>query len=171
MGTRMEPKEPMEPPAAGTGARAAEHGAAPGRHGRGRIARRVVVVALVAAALALTIFPFDWLTQVWPGYRVVFDRVFVTARDHAIGHATLFAIVGLGVLAVAPWLRTRLAPYLGLGLLGALTQEAVQALAKQDWPNWGDGRDLLFDTLGLLLAFLLVQLVLWGRTRRASAIH
>lgn len=82
--------------------------------------------------------------------------MFVTARDHAIGHATLFCLVGLAVLLLAPALRMRPARYLGLGLLGALAQEAVQALAKQDRPNPGDARDLLFDTLGLLAAFAVV---------------
>lgn len=132
-------------------------------------ARRAGAVALVAAALALTIFPFDWLTEVWPAYRAVFDRVFVTARDHAAGHATLFCLVGLAVLALAPALRSRVWGYLGLGLLGALAQEAVQALAKQDWPTWGDGRDILFDMLGLLIAFALVQVILWGWRRHARA--
>lgn len=137
---------------------------------RSRRMRRAGVVVLIAAALTLTIFPFDWLAQVWPAYRAVFDRVFVTARDHAAGHATLFCLVGLAVLALAPGLRARVWRYLGLGLLGALAQEAVQALAKQDWPNWGDGRDILFDTLGLLVAFALVQFILW-RWKRTQSRH
>lgn len=38
----------------------------------------------------VVLFPFDWLSEAWPTFGAIFDQVFVTAHDHAIGHSTLF---------------------------------------------------------------------------------
>lgn len=116
-------------------------------------------------ALAIALFPFDWLTEVWPAYRQVFDRVFVTARDHAIGHSTLFFLLGLFALVVSPALRKRPLLYLGLMLLVTLGQEALQSIFKQELPNIYDGRDILFDLLGVTVAFVVMWTWQWVRNR------
>jgi len=116
-------------------------------------------------ALAIVLFPFDWLTEVWPAYRQVFDRVFVTARDHAIGHSALFFLLGLFALVVSPALRIRPLLYLGLMLLVALGQEALQSIFKQELPNIYDGRDILFDLLGVMVAFVVMWTWQWVRNR------
>ena len=116
-------------------------------------------------ALAIALFPFDWLTEVWPAYRQVFDRVFVTARDHAIGHSTLFFLLGLFALVVSPALRKRPPLYLGLMQLVTLGQEALQSIFKQELPNIYDGRDILFDLLGVLVAFVVMWMWQWVRNR------
>jgi hypothetical protein len=36
----------------------------------------------------LVLFPFDWLSNIWPAYQQVFERVFFGAREHHIGHST-----------------------------------------------------------------------------------
>jgi hypothetical protein len=123
----------------------------------------------LAAALVLVLFPFDWLATVWPAYHVVFARVFATALAHHIGHAAVFCSAGLLLLNVWPALRARPWPYAGLMVGGALAQEALQSLFKHDPPNLGDGRDVLFDLLGVALAFLLVWV--WGWARRRSNAH
>ena len=120
-------------------------------------------------ALAIVLFPFDWLTKVWPAYRQVFDRVFVTARDHAIGHSALFFLLGLFALVVSPALRIRPLLYLGLMLLVTLGQEALQSLFKQELPNIYDGRDILFDLLGVVIAFGVVWTWQWVRNRISPA--
>jgi cytochrome c biogenesis protein CcdA len=116
-------------------------------------------------ALAIVLFPFDWLTEVWPAYRQVFDRVFVTARDHAIGHSTLFFLLGLFALVVSPALRKHPLLYLGLMLLVMLGQEALQSIFKQELPNIFDGRDILFDLLGVIVAFAVMWTWQWVRNR------
>jgi hypothetical protein len=116
-------------------------------------------------ALAIVLFPFDWLAEVWPAYRQVFDRVFVTARDHAIGHSTLFFLLGLFALVVSPALRIRPLLYLGLMLLVTLGQEALQSIFKQELPNIYDGRDILFDLLGVVIAFGVVWTWRWARNQ------
>ncbi|HLG64251.1 MAG TPA: hypothetical protein VKY19_20065 [Ktedonosporobacter sp.] len=113
-------------------------------------------LALLAAILVL--FPFDWLSEVWPPFGYIFDRVFVTAREHAIGHTTLFLLAGLLVLCSIPRLRRFLLLYLLIMLLGSLGEESFQALSTWRMPNYGDGRDLGFDALGFVLAYLLA----WG---------
>ncbi len=112
----------------------------------------------LAVGLAVVLFPFDWLSEAWPAFGVVFDRVFVTARDHAIGHTALFFL--LGMLALLSLARLRLHPLIYTGLLVpiALGQEALQSIFKQEAPRPGDGRDLLFDLLGWSLALGLVWL-------------
>lgn len=113
------------------------------------------------AALAVTLFPFDWLEEVWPAYGRVFDVVFATALSHEIGHTTIFLLAGLFVLLSIPLLQRRPLLYVGLMLAVAVGQEALQALSKWELPTIWDGRDLFFDLTGSVLAFLL----LWGARR------
>ena len=117
-----------------------------------------VAIAAGGAALAgiLVLFPFDWLAEVWPAYAALFDRVFVNARAHMVGHATLFGIAGLLVLYAFPALRARPGRYLLVMALGAVGQEALQALAKREMPTIYDGRDLLLDLVGFVAAYLVV---------------
>jgi hypothetical protein len=131
---------------------------------------RNIVIRLwpLAIGLVLVLFPFDWLSNVWPAYRQVFEQVFVGAREHHIGHVTLFIIVGLMILLSFPALRARPLLYFGLLISAALAQEAVQDLFKLQIPDLVDGLDLLFDTVGFSIAYL----VAWGwqsvsRWRRA----
>jgi hypothetical protein len=58
---------------------------------------RAIVVRLwpLAIGAVLVLFPFDWPGNIWPAYQQIFERVFVGAREHHIGHSTLFFIVGL----------------------------------------------------------------------------
>src|SRR6266699_6787293 len=84
-----------------------------------------------AIGLVLVLFPFDWLANIWPAYR----QVFVGAREHHIGHITLFFIVGLLILLSFPALRSRPFLYFGLLISAALAQEAVQDLFKLQIPD------------------------------------
>jgi hypothetical protein len=107
--------------------------------------------------LGITLFPFDWLSEVWPAFGRFFDLVFVTARDHFIGHATMFLLMSLLALLSVPALRLRPAWYFGLMLLVGVGQEALQALFKQELPTIYSGRDLLvYDLAGIVLAYLAV---------------
>jgi hypothetical protein len=121
---------------------------------------RTIILRLwpLAIGLVLVIFPFDWLADVWPTYRQVFEQVFVGARAHHIGHITLFFIVGLLILLNFPALRSRPFLYFGLLISAALAQEAVQDLFKLQVPDLVDGLDLLFDAIGFTVAYLWV----WG---------
>ncbi len=72
-----------------------------------RVMRTIRLHALWLALLAavLVLFPFDWLSEVWPAFGRIFDRIFVSEREHTIGHATLFWLAGLLVLCSMPQLR------------------------------------------------------------------
>ena len=121
---------------------------------------RTIVMRLwpLAIGVVLVLFPFDWLGNVWPAYRQVFEQVFVGAREHHIGHSTLFLIVGLIVLLSFPALRTRPVLYFGLMISAAIAQELVQDIFKFVLPDLSDGTDLLFDAVGFAIAYLIV----WG---------
>jgi len=121
---------------------------------------RTIVIRLwpLAIGTVLVLFPFDWLGNIWPSYRQVFEQVFVGAREHHIGHSTLFFIVGLMVLLSFPILRTRPILYFGLMISAAIAQELVQDLFKFVMLDFADGLDLLFDALGFTVAYLAV----WG---------
>lgn len=125
----------------------------------------------LVAGVMVVLFPFDWLSEVWPAFGSVFDRVFVTAHDHAVGHSTLFFL--LGMLALLSLGRLRLHSLLYTGLLApiALGEEALQSIFKQEAPRIGDGRDLFFDLLGWSLALGLVWLwyVARGSGSRSAA--
>ena len=75
-----------------------------------------------------------------------------TARDHAVGHTTLFCLLGLLALLSLPALAARPILYVALLVPAALAQEALQALFKRQAPGLGDGRDLFFDLLGWCIA-------------------
>jgi hypothetical protein len=118
------------------------------------------------ALLALVLFPFGWLGQEWPAFGQVIDLIFATAREHAVGHAALFAILGAALLLVFPALRRRPALYLAVIMIAALGQEAFQLAYKQRPLVYDDARDLVTDLIGALLALALVTLV--ARWREAA---
>jgi hypothetical protein len=111
--------------------------------------------------LALVLFPFGWLGELWPMFGRGLDRVFSTDGRHAIGHATLFCLLGLATLAVLPQLRTRPLRYVGMLLLVGVGQEFFQMLYKGRMLWFDNGRDLLTDLVGLLVAFAVVWI--WRR--------
>jgi hypothetical protein len=115
-----------------------------------------LALALIAGILIL--FPFDWLEGAWPAYSRLFDVIFATAAAHMIGHATIFFIAGLLLLAALRVLREQPVRYLALMLAGALTQEGVQSLFKRELPALGDARDLPLDLAGFTLAYSVVWL-------------
>jgi hypothetical protein len=121
---------------------------------------RTIIIRLwpLTIGLVLVLFPFDWLANVWPAYRQVFEQVFIGAREHHIGHLTLFFIAGLLVLVSFPALRSRPLLYFGLLISAALAQEVVQDLFKFLLPDLADGLDLIFDAVGFTIAYLVV----WG---------
>ena len=118
----------------------------------------------LAAGLALVLFPFGWLGEVWRPFGRVIDDLFSTAWAHAIGHASLFCLLGLLALAIFPALRRHPWRYLGLLLLAGVGQEAFQLLYKGRLLLFDDLRDLATDTIGLLLALAIVWA--WARPRR-----
>ena len=110
------------------------------------------------AAAVLVLFPFDWLGNVWPWYAQIFDVVFATALAHMIGHATIFFIASVLVLYSFPVLRYRSVLYLAIMLLGAVGEEALQSLFKFVLPTMWDGRDLLLDSVGIIVGYGVVRL-------------
>ncbi|HLI68573.1 MAG TPA: hypothetical protein VKV19_02330 [Ktedonobacteraceae bacterium] len=120
---------------------------------------------LALSAAILVLFPFDWLSEVWPAYGSLFDRVFVSEREHAIGHTTVFLIAGLLILGSIQQMRRRPLLYIFIMILGAVGEEFFQALSKWQMPDVGDGRDIGFDVLGFVLAYLFVWI--WWRLRNA----
>jgi len=130
----------------------------------GTFRSRFLWFALLAAIMVL--FPFDWLSEVWPAFGSLFDRIFVSAREHAIGHTALFLIAGLLVFCSLPHLRHHPLLYTVIMILGAVGEEFLQALSRWQTPNVGDRRDLGFDALGFVLAYLLAWV--WWRLRDAQ---
>lgn len=115
----------------------------------------------VLVGLGIVLFPFDWLSQVWTPFGTLFDQVFVSEVQHAIGHATMFLLMSLLVLLSAPALRLHPVRYFGLMLLVGVAQEALQDLSKQVPPNIYELRDLFFDVVGVVAAYLLVSAWHW----------
>lgn len=120
-------------------------------------------LAPLLVLLALTLFPFGWLGELWPAFGRGLDLVFSNDARHAVGHASLFCLLGAAALAVLPLLRARPAYYVGMLLLAGVGQEFFQMLYKGRLLLFDDSRDLLTDLLGIIIAFVLV----WG-WRRAS---
>src|SRR5215216_4411492 len=98
--------------------------AQPANSGRPKLARTPAPLVL----LALILFPFEWLGARWPAFGHSLDHAFATETEHAIGHATLFAMFGLSALTLFPALRWRAWRYFGMLLLAGLGQEGFQLL-------------------------------------------
>jgi hypothetical protein len=130
------------------------------------LTERAPRLGALVAALALVLFPFGWLGEVWRPFGRVLDELFPTAWEHAIGHASLFCLLGLLALAVIPVLRRRPWRYLGLLLLAGVGQEAFQLLYKGRLLLFDDMRDLATDLIGLLVALAIVWA--WGRLRATA---
>ena len=105
-----------------------------------------LLIVLVAAILVL--FPFDWLGAIWPAYGQLFDIVFATALAHHIGHITIFLLASIFILYAFPTLLARPFLYFIIMVVGALSEEALQAISKFHLPTWGDGRDLVRHEVG-----------------------
>jgi hypothetical protein len=110
-------------------------------------------LAPLLVLLALTLFPFGWLGQLWPAFGRGLAGVFSTDGRHALGHAALFCMLGLAALAVLPHLHARPVRYLVLLLLVGVGQELFQMLYKGRLLLFDDGRDLLTDLAGIVVAF------------------
>lgn len=115
------------------------------------------------AALALTLFPFGWLAEVWPPFERLLDTIGTTVLHHAVGHIAIFVTLGTVVLLLFPALRNHFWRYTALMLLAAVAQESFQLLYKQRALVFDDFRDLVTDSVGFVVAFIVVRL--WSRRR------
>jgi len=121
----------------------------------------VARLAPLLVLLALTLFPFGWLGELWPAFGRGLDLVFSNDRRHAIGHLSLFCLLGWAALTVLPQLQSKPARYLSMLMLVGIGQELFQMLYKGRLLLFDDGRDLLTDLAGIVVAFVLM----WGWRR------
>lgn len=125
-----------------------------------RIVHRARLLLLVAL-LAIALFPFGWLGQVWPAFGATIDYIFATTLAHAIGHALIFAALGTGLLIAFPRIHTQPSLVLVLMLLASVGQEVFQLLYKQRPVVFDDVRDVVIDSVAFLLPFVVVWV--WRR--------
>lgn len=78
------------------------------------------------ALVGLFLVPYGWLAEISPDLDFLFNVVFHSQIAHIVGHGLIFALIGAAALRRFPDLRARPALYLGLILLVALAQEALQ---------------------------------------------
>ena len=125
---------------------------------------------LALVAVVVVFFPFEWPVTVWPAYALVFDWVFATALAHAIGHTIVFLLAGLLVLNSMPRLRQYPLFYFVMMVLGSLGEEFLKLFVLNRWlaPLVSDVRSLSFDTLGFVLAYLLLWGWWWFRNARSG---
>lgn len=121
--------------------------------------------------LMLVLFPLGWLGTHWPALGAIINRLFATPEAHTIGHMVCFFILGLALLITFPRLHTRPDSYIGLMLVASIGQEAFQILYKQRPVVLDDVRDLVVDTVAVMLAFAVVwSWQRWQSARRSSAL-
>jgi len=78
--------------------------------------------------LALILFPLGWLAEVWRPFGAVVAVLFASVWAHAVGHASLFCLLGLAALAALPGLRRRPWRYLAPAAAGRRRAGGVSAL-------------------------------------------
>ncbi|NTU81266.1 MAG: hypothetical protein HGA45_18110 [Chloroflexales bacterium] len=104
--------------------------------------------------LALTLFPFGWLTKLSSQANAIADVLFPTEAAHAVGHTLIFIALGAALLAAFPALRRRPPVYMAIILSVALGQEGFQLLYKGRGVVLNDLTDIGTDLVaaGLLVA-------------------
>jgi hypothetical protein len=116
--------------------------------------RPLLALALV---VAVTLFPWGWLTQQWPAFDRFMQLLFSEQIGHIIGHSVIFTLLGLCLLIALPALRRPL-PYMSAILGFAIGQEFLQLIYKQRPIVADDITDLLVDLAAAALVF-----VIWRR--------
>src|SRR5688572_10926660 len=115
-----------------------------------------VSIGILAVMLIGILFPFGWLGEYWALFGTGLGAVFETSISHAMGHASLFFLLGLTALLALRGLQARPCFYGGLMIAAAFAQEFVQLAYKQRPLQWDDPRDIATDLLGAVAAFMLV---------------
>ncbi len=128
------------------------------------IGRRVLL--LVLGVIALAVFPFGWLSTVWPAFGVGFEAAFSSEWGHRLGHTTVFLTVGGALLWAAPPLRARPLAYAGLIRAVGLLQRAIQLVYTGRAPGGAELFDLATDLCAGMAVWGLVALL--GRRREAG---
>jgi glycopeptide antibiotics resistance protein len=117
---------------------------------------------LLFILVALILFPFGWLGEVYAPFGRLMGEWLGSAEAHAVGHAAIFFLLGVVLLALFPSLRTRPLRFFGLLLLAALGQEFFQLLYKQRPIEFDDIRDLFTDAVGMAAAYVALRLTSLG---------
>ena len=120
----------------------------------------------VALALFCVLFPFFWLSNVWPLFGSLFRLIFATPLAYFAGHVLLFCTAGLSILLCVPALFRHLRCYMLFLMLAAFTEEFIQTLFNSHPGIHKDMRNPLLDLGGILLAYLLLRL--WQSWRSPS---
>lgn len=121
------------------------------------LARRRILLALLVFAL----IPYGWLAEQNPWMQPLLYSLFATEAAHAVGHSLIFAAVGWALLACFPGLRAHPWRYLGLILLVALAQEALQLGYK--------GRGIIMNDFTDVGIDLVAAGTVWALARRVAA--
>jgi hypothetical protein len=116
--------------------------------------------------IGLVLFPWGWLGQEWPPAGAVIDFLFANAKEHAVGHATIFFLFGTALLLTFHFFQRHIWLFFGVMLAGAVGQELFQAIYKQ-YIDWFDTpRDIVTDFVGVIAALLAVMAFLYFRKKR-----
>lgn len=117
------------------------------------ITRLWPLLALVVFALV----PYGWIAEANPWLQPIIYGLFATEAAHAVGHALIFAAVGVALLAVFPSLLARPWAYLALILGVALGQEGLQLLYKGRGVILNDITDIGIDLTAAGVVFALAR--------------
>jgi hypothetical protein len=109
--------------------------------------KQLTPLVALAALIAAFLVPYGWVAQQSPVLDLLFNQVFHSLAAHVVGHALIFAIIGLAALRAAPGLRDRPAAYAALILCAALGQEGFQLLYKGQLYVGDTLRDILIDLI------------------------
>lgn len=116
--------------------------------------------------LALVLFPYGWLAELWPLFDRFVNLVFEAELAHVVAHAASFFGLGLVLLRLWPRLLARPRLYWALLLGLGAAQELLQLLSfKHRFVTGAELFDLGVDAAGAALALL------WWRRRAREVAH
>jgi hypothetical protein len=126
-------------------------------------------IAPLAGLLALALFPFGWLAEVWPLFDSFTELLFASEAAHAVGHSLIFALIGLALLLSFPALRRRPWLYLLVILAVGLGQEGFQLLYKARPVVLNDVTDLATDLVAAGVVWALWYIGTTDHRRQTTA--
>jgi glycopeptide antibiotics resistance protein len=119
--------------------------------------------------LGMILFPFGWLAEIWPLANRILGSMFPDVNAHAIGHTSLFLLLGVTLLVIFPYLLRHPGSYALLLLVVGIGQEVFQLAYKQRPLVFDDFRDLATDMIGGLIALGVVMIIQRWRNHKPKA--
>ncbi len=114
-----------------------------------------------------------WLAKAIPDFGIWFHTTFAPDWVHVVMHASLYAILGIGLAWIfdCPGQPLPLRKIFSIGILIGIFQEFFQLAVTPHAPGIGEINDLLVDLTGISLGLLIWTVFRWIRVNSSKNLY